>query len=190
LAEALGKISSDPYKFWTQQVIQVVPRDGEVYALSDLYPQVQAPKLEPQRSFLSNEAQYFGIEKEEYRRTYWGLRPDFTLRGESVLILLEAKSKGVPTKVWREPKEERYYRLLCDSRISERGFFYIVPSSEEANCFKCLSKEAFHTVSRIRVGYVLWDSLLPLLEANLLEVAVHELLRVSSGVKIVHATYS
>ena len=179
---ALAQRNRDIRTLWSVEVVSLVPGDKTSWSLAKLFEATDLPTIMTETPFLGSDAERFGFSDEYYRKNFLGLRPDFIIQDKDLMILLEAKGRWVPTKTWTDPKERIYYRFLAESSISKKGFFYIIPKFVEADCTLCLSQH-FQPSPQIRVGYILWENLLPLLDSELLEVVVDEMVRVSNSLR-------
>jgi hypothetical protein len=182
LATALAHATRDVSRLWNNPVAQLVPRGEASRALSAILGSPGIPSLAAETPFLREDATRFGFEDEYYRANFWGLRPDFKMEASDVLVLLEAKGRSAPTKTWTDPKERLYYRFLAEAQVEKKGLFYAVPRSSETECSRCLSQH-FQGHPEVRVGYILWEDLLPGLASDLLNVAVDEMVRATDGLR-------
>jgi hypothetical protein len=183
LSAALAKLVKDPAALWNLSVVRPVPDGTGSCSLATLFQTPNLPTIAYEAPFLKVNAKCYGFTDEQYwQKNFWGLRPDFTVEGPYLLVLLEAKGSSVPPKTWSDPKERVYYRFLSECSSSATGFYYIVPRPAEHDCAAALL-EHFQSASKTRVGYMLWEDLLPLLHLVLLEGAVDELVRLSDGLR-------
>jgi hypothetical protein len=179
---ALALAHSGGPRLWNLEVVQMVPAVTSHISLAHLFESDTPPAFSSEGPFRAEDADRYGFENEHYRKTFWGLRPDFMFRAEGVMILLEAKAPGVSPGTWKDPKEKTYYQFLKDCSIAKTAFLYIVPGSAAPACEASLSWH-FQSSSKVRAGYILWEDLLPCLAPFLLEVAVDELVRASRGLQ-------
>jgi hypothetical protein len=175
---ALALAHSGGPRLWKLEVVRMVPAATSPRSLANLFESDAPPAFSSEGPFLADDAGRYGFDNEHYRKTFWALRPDFMFRGEDIMIVLEAKARGVSQSFWNDPKEKTYYQFLEDCSIARTAFFYIVPGSAAPACEPSLSRH-FQSSSKVRVGYILWEDLLPCLAPFLLEVAVDELVRAS-----------
>jgi len=181
LSAALAKLVEDPAALWNLSVVRPVPDRTGPCSLATLFKNQNLPSVGYEAPFLKGDAKRYGFTDEQnWQKNFWGLRPDFTVEGPDLLVLLEAKGSSAPPKTWSDPKERVYYRFLSESSPAVKGFFYIVPRSSEPDCTAALF-EHFQSDSKISVGYMLWEDLLPLISSVLLEGAVDELVRLNDG---------
>jgi len=183
LATALADAARrDVIRLWNGPAVQLVPPDEGSQALSTIFGTPGVPSSAAEAPFLREDAKRFGFKDEAFRANFWGLRPDFTMEASDVLVFLEAKCRSTPAKTWSDPKERLSYRFLAEAKIEKKGLFYIVPRAWEVNCSTCLSQH-FQDHPQVRVGYILWEELLPALASDLLHVAVDEMVRVTDGLR-------
>lgn len=181
LAEALAQLGKAE-AFWSRPIVHTTSAESP----SSLARLFQAPpplNFAHQAPLLREDAAGFGFNDPEYfRRTFWGLRPDFTLRAEDVIVFLEAKGRSTPPRTWTNPKEAIYYRFLREANVGKKGCCYVIPRSSEDSCRTCLA-QYFQGQSDVCVGYILWEDFLPMLAPDLLQVAVDEMVRVIDGLR-------
>jgi hypothetical protein len=138
--------------------------DDKTTKLSGFFPNISEAELKPDQPLLKTEFDKWGIKKELYQKTYWGLRPDFMVINEkdkTNLILIEAKcGVFIPDSTWKNPKEMKYYEFLeAVEEYDNRALLYIVPREKVRNCLECI-KLFDKKRNDLRVGYGIWEEML------------------------------
>ena len=179
----------DPKAFWDLATYRAVGEAGAHERLRRHFTQPSPPALLYERALTRDEAARFGIDDEVYRRTFWGLRPDFVVEAdaESVFLILEAKGGQLGDAAWRNPKELLYHRFLqaCKT-LKTKGLFYIVPDEAAEKCANCL-RDQFPEDSSIAMGVLTWEGLLPMIHERLMETALDQVIREMEGLKCLRA---
>jgi hypothetical protein len=178
LAAALG--ATPPQQLWTREVVRTDRSGAPPTSFRQLLDSDEAVKLLPEAAFQLADAGRFGISEEVYRKQYWSLRPDFSIEGRGLLVLLEAKGRATQAKSWKDPKEQAYYHFLAQCTVARKGFAYVIPRAAEPSCEACIEK---HFMSDPTIRYLFWEDLLPLIAPALLEVAIDEQLRLGDGLR-------
>jgi len=188
LDQALKDAAGGPLAFWHHAIVHSPNNSESLMSLAQWFPGATDLVLENQAAFAKDAASQYGIDPERYRHTYWGLRPDFTVRSRdfSTVIFLEAKG-CVTGKSWIDPKAIRYYEFLKEcNAATAKGLFYIVPSIVREDCIRCL-RTYFSNEPSIRTGVIFWEDLLPLIHERLLRVAFGYILTNMEGIKSLYA---
>ncbi len=184
LATALGRqMSRDRQILWRLQVIRRPHGTDSRESLAAIFGEPDAPPVAIDEGFVAADAARHGIADDQFTRSFLALRPDFAFHGRDLSVLLEAKGRSAPRSTWTNPKKT-YYQLLVDSPVLRAaGFFFVIPRSMEMRCGECVEKH-FPATDKVSTGYILWEDLLPSIDADLLHVAVDELVHVSKGLQV------
>src|SRR5262245_4889054 len=82
LCEALKK--QGPNDFWAWPAVHLL-EDPVKHRFSELFARDAAPEFVDQKGFSIDDAKLFGLDKDQFKRTLWTLRPDFAFKGESLM---------------------------------------------------------------------------------------------------------
>jgi hypothetical protein len=187
LATALDRKGvTDPAGLWKRPVVRTSVTAAPTSFATLFRADDRVPIFTPQLVLTLPDATRYGIEEDYFKKTFWGLRPDFALQVDSLTVFLEAKGRAAPLRTWTDPKEKLYYRFLSESSVIDAGFFSVIPASLQAKCEKCLAQH-FRSVPKVHSGFIVWEDVLEFLAPELLEVAVDELVHVSKGLQNLRA---
>ncbi len=185
LALSLHRACQDASKFWSLPIIRSVVNSEVPEKFSDLYPpSTKASMLCFQKPIDREEAERFGVSPMDYGRSFWWLRPDFLIKnGNDSLIILEAKSGDKPERIYSVPAEWPYYEFLwrC-SKVSKRGFYYIVPRAHVSFCKVCLG-EYFREEPSQHAGFICWEDLLSVIGDDLVRTVSEQISREADGLR-------
>jgi hypothetical protein len=185
LSWSLHQACKDASEFWNLRIVHSAGGPENPKAFSTLFPSLtKAPMLCFEKPFQKEEAEICGISEIDYERTFWGLRPDFVIKdGDRSLILLESKSGDKPEKIYTFPKEQSYYEFLRQcNKITNRGFYYVIPKAHAGFCKMCLA-EYFPEEPNLHSGYICWEDLLSIISNEIIRTVSDQVLKEMEGLK-------
>ena len=185
LSWSLHQACEDASEFWNLRIVHSTSEPDIPKKFSALFPSpTKAPMLCFEKPFKKEEAEICGISEIDYERTFWGLRPDFVIKdGNQSLILLESKSGDKPEKIYAFPKERTYYEFLQQcNRITNRGFYYVIPRAHVGFCKICLA-EYFPEKPNLHSGFVCWEDLLSIIADEIIGTVSDQVLKQMEGLK-------
>jgi hypothetical protein len=173
LSWSLKEVCNGNPRFWNWPVVHPTRAPNQTKKFSDLFPLANTPILIYEKPFVKGDWKTYGIPDEEYKKTFWSLRPDFAIEDNCrTLVLIEAKGGELRPRTWTNPKEHLYYDFLkkCGESIKNKGFYYIIPKKYANNCMSCLTDtKNFEPSENIQTGFICWESLLDLIYEKLIE---------------------
>lgn len=185
LSWSLHQACKDASEFWNLRIVHSTNKPDIPTKFSTLFPSLaKAPMLYFEKPFKKEEAEIYDIPEITYERTFWGLRPDFVIKaGDGSLILLESKSGDKPEKIYAFPKERSYYEFLRQcNKITNKGFYYVIPKVHAAFCKMCLA-EYFLEEPNVHSGFVCWEDLLSIIGDEIIRTVSDQVLKEMEGLK-------
>src|SRR4030042_1670512 len=184
LSWSLHQACKDASEFWNLRIVHSMA-GHEPETFSTLFPSLtKAPMLHFEKLFKKEEAEIYGIPEINHERTFGGLRPDFVIKdGDRSLIILESKSGDKPEKIYGFPKERSYYEFLRQcNKITNKGFYYVIPKVHAAFCKICLA-EYFPEEPNLHSGFVCWEDLLSIVGDEIIRTVSDQVLKGMEGLK-------
>jgi hypothetical protein len=185
LSWSLHQACKDASEFWNLRIVHSIGKLENPKTFSSLFPSLtKAPMLCFEKPFKKEEVEIYGIPEINYERSFWGLHPDFVIKdGDRSLILLESKSGDKPEKIYGFPKERTYYEFLRQcNKITNKGFYYIIPRAHTGFCRICLA-EYFPEESNLHSGFVLWEDLLSIIGDEIIGTVLNQVSKEMEGLK-------
>jgi hypothetical protein len=185
LSWSLHQACKDASRFWNLPIVHSIDRPENPKTFSILFPPLtKAPTLYFEKPFKKEEAEIYDIPEINYEKTFWGLRPDFVIKdGDRSLILLESKSGDKPEKIYTFPKEQSYYEFLRQcNKITNRGFYYVIPKAHAGFCKMCLA-EYFPEEPNLHSGFVCWEDLLSIIGDEIIRTVLNEVSKEMQGLQ-------
>jgi hypothetical protein len=186
LSWSLHQACKDASEFWNLPILHSIRRPENPKAFSTLFPSLtKAPMLCFEEPFRKEEAEIYGIPEINHERILLGLSPDFVIKDEdgSFIILLESRSGDKPEKIYSFPKERSCYEFLRQcNKITNRGFYYIIPKVHVGICKFCLA-EYFPEEPNLHSGFICWEDLLSIIGDEITRVVLNEVSKEMEGLK-------
>jgi hypothetical protein len=185
LSWSLHQACKDASEFWNLRIVHSIGKPENPKTFSSLFPSfTKDPTLCFEKPLKKEEAETYGIPEINYERSFWGLRPDFLIKdGDRSLILLESRSGDKPEKIYGFPKERIYYEFLRQcNKITNRGFYYIIPKAHAGFCRICLA-EYFPEEPNLHSGFVCWEDLLSIIGDEVTRTVSDQVLKEMEGLK-------
>ena len=185
LSWSLHQACKDASEFWNLPIVHSIDRPENPKTFSSLFPSLtKAPMVYFEKPFKKEEAEICGISEIDYEKTFWGLRPDFVIKDEDrSLILLESKSGDKPEKIYAFPKERSHYEFLRQcNKITNKGFYYVIPKVHAAFCKICLA-EYFPKQPKLHSGFLCWEDLLSIIGDEIIKVVMDQMLKEMQGLQ-------
>jgi hypothetical protein len=183
LSWSLHQACKDASGFWNLRIVHSMG-GHEARTFSSIFPSsIKASMLCFEKPFKKEETEIWGVSEKDYEKTFWGLRPDFAIKGDQSLILLESKSGDKPEKIYGFPRERTYYEFLRQcTKITNKGFYYLIPRAHAGFCKICLG-EYFLEKPNIHSGFVCWEDLLPIIGDEIIGTVADRVLKEMEGLK-------
>jgi hypothetical protein len=186
LSWSLHQVCKDVSEFWNLPIVHPTNKPGNPTKFSVLFPSlVKMPMLYFETPFRREEAKSYGIPETEYKKVFWGLRPDFVIKDDnkSLILLLESKSGDKPEKIYAFPKERSYYEFLrqCNT-IQNKGFYYIVPKAHAGIC-KFYLTENFQPQQNLYSGLICWEDFFPIIHNEVMKTVLDQVFNEIEGLQ-------
>jgi len=183
LSRSLHQACEDVSGLWNLPIVHSMG-GNEPRTFSSIFPSsTKASMLCFEKPFKKEEAEICGVSEIDYEKTFGGLRPDFVIKGDQSLILLESKSGDKPEKIYGFPKERTYYEFLRQcTKITNKGFYYLIPRAHAGFCKICLG-EYFSQKPNIHSGFVCWEDLLSIISDEIINTVSDQVSREMEGLK-------
>jgi len=185
LSWSLHQACMDASEFWNLRIVHSTNEPDIPKKFPAFFPSLaKAPMLCFEKPFKREETEIYGIPEMNYERTFGGLRPDFVIKdGDRSLIILQSKSGDKPEKIYAFPKERSYYEFLRQcNKITNKGFYYVIPKVHAAFCKICLA-EYFPEEPNLHSGFVCWEDLLSIIGDEIISTALNEISKEIEGLK-------
>jgi hypothetical protein len=185
LSWSLHQACKDASEFWNLRIVHSTSEPDIPRKFSTLFPSLfNAPMLHFETPFKREQAEIYGIPETNYERTFRGLRPDFVIKdGDRSLIIFGSKSGDKPEKSYAFPKEQPYYEFLRQcNKITNKGFYYVIPRAHVGFCRICL-REYFPEEPSFQSGFVCWEDLLPIIGEEIIRTVLDQVSKEMEGLK-------